>query len=100
MMTERLGGVARKSLSILVLDEDPGDRRRVEDTVREAARCAGLTCLLHSFESLSNAISFIEKERTLIDAVVFGLGLPNSGFGPLRDLTIAGPTLPVVALIG
>ena len=100
MMTEQLGGVARKSLSILVLDEDPSDRQRVESAVREATRSAGLTCLLHSFESLTTAVAFIEKEGAMIDAVVLGLGVPGSGFGALRDVAIAGPTLPVIALIG
>ncbi len=80
---------------VLLVEDEPGDRRLVEEMLREADEGAVLT----SCTRLGEALGPIS--RGLADLVLLDLSLPDSfGIEGVRRLRAAAPDIPVVVLSG
>ena len=89
------------SLSVLLVEDNPGDRRLTEAALRDASRDAEIDCQAYGVESLALGLARIEKADGAIDAVLLDLGLPDAiGLDGLRVLRAAAPQLPIVVLTG
>ncbi|MCK9284697.1 MAG: EAL domain-containing protein [Rhodocyclaceae bacterium] len=83
-----------KPLSILLIEDNPGDRRLVQEMLDE---CAGVPCTLHHAEQIGAAIPVLEREA--IDIIILDLGLPDgSGLDTLVKTHALAPGTPIVVL--
>jgi diguanylate cyclase (GGDEF)-like protein len=85
----------REVVRVLLVEDNPGDRRLVREMLRDSAADAVLT----SCDRLAAALDPIA--RGLADLVLLDLSLPDShGLDGLRQLRAAAPEVPVVVLSG
>jgi diguanylate cyclase (GGDEF)-like protein len=83
------------AVRVLLVEDDPGDRRLVQEMLREAGDAAVVT----SCTRLEEAIGPVT--RGLADLVLLDLSLPDShGIDGVRRLRAAAPDVPVVVLSG
>lgn len=84
------------SLTILLVEDNPGDARLLEEGLTEVA---GDTFRLIWVQDLSTALERISTE--LLDAVILDLNLPDSdGFETFTRVRAASSNLPVLVLTG
>ena len=88
-------------LSILLIEDNPGDRRLTEIALEEAGHEAGIQCRVVSVDTLARGIRALVEEEPPIDAILLDLGLPDSsGLDGLKGLRGVNPAIPVVVLTG
>ncbi|MCB5423784.1 GGDEF domain-containing response regulator [Altererythrobacter sp. CC-YST694] len=92
----------RQQLSILVIDDNPGDRRLAEMSLKVGAQDAGADCDVLLAACLADGAALLE---TLAaggpDAILLDLGLPDAcGFAGLHTLKALRPDVPVIILTG
>ncbi|MGC2855199.1 response regulator [Novispirillum sp. DQ9] len=86
-------------LRILVIDDNPGDRRLVE--VELAFRSGGDRFSMHGAATLAEGLAAVAAEEEGFDAVFLDMGLPDSqGLDTVRQFIDAAPDMPVVVLTG
>jgi len=91
-----IGGEERKSLKILLVEDDPGDALMIREYLEEKS---GPSHHLVRVERLVSALDLITSEA--FDAVLLDLGLPDShGLEGFRQVQAAAPKIPVVILTG
>ncbi|MGO9614510.1 MAG: PAS domain S-box protein, partial [Dissulfurispiraceae bacterium] len=84
-----------KVCRILLIEDNPGDARLIEEMLKEIGDTFELECA----ERLSSGIEQIKVGT--FDAILLDLGLPDSqGLGTLTRLNDAKPEVPVVVLTG
>ena len=89
------------SLSVLLVEDNPGDSRLAELVLREACEEAGTSCRVARVASLHDGVAFMTAQAAALDAVLLDLGLPDAaGFEGLRAMQSAVPTMPIVVLTG
>ena len=89
------------SLSILLIEDNPGDRRLAEIALAEGARDAGIACEVSIAEALAPGLEQVQRARGSFDAVLLDLNLPDaSGLEGLRRLRTANPSIPIIVLTG
>ncbi len=83
------------SIEILLIEDNPGDVRLVQEMLRED----GSACRLRTCSSLAAGVA--ELERQMADLALLDLGLPDSrGVDGIAILVEHFPELPVVVLTG
>ncbi len=88
-------------LSVLLIEDNPGDRRLAEIALREAGADALLRCDIEMTGSIGEALARLDTADSAFDAVILDLGLPDAnGLDGLRALRSADPDVPVVVLTG
>ncbi|CAN5336853.1 hypothetical protein BH10PSE9_BH10PSE9_12780 [soil metagenome] len=94
-------GDAQASLSVLLIEDNPGDRLRAEVALREASRDASIRCAVRSAESLTLGLAYLAKAETPFDAILLDLGLPDSvRLEGLRAIRSANAAVPIIVLTG
>jgi diguanylate cyclase (GGDEF)-like protein len=89
------------SLSVLLVEDNLGDRRLAEIALAAAGRDAALDCQVQAAETLATALDYVERAREPFDAVLLDLGLPDAlGLDGLRALRSAAPHVPIIVLTG
>ncbi len=92
----------RQRLTVLVIDDNPGDRRLAEMSLKVGSHDAGAECDVLLAGSLADGAALLE---TLVaegpDAILLDLGLPDaSGFDGLQALKALRPDVPIIILTG
>ncbi len=92
----------RRQISVLVIDDNPGDRRLAEMSLKVGAQDAGSDCDVLLAPCLADAIALLD---TLLadgpDAILLDLGLPDAtGFAGLQALKMLRPDVPIIILTG
>jgi diguanylate cyclase (GGDEF)-like protein len=89
------------TLTVLLVEDNLGDRRLAEIALREAARDATIDCRVEAVGSLTVALRHAEKTKDTLDAVLLDLGLPDtSELEGLRALRSAAPHAAIIVLTG
>ncbi|HVZ14364.1 MAG TPA: EAL domain-containing protein [Bauldia sp.] len=92
---------AASSLSVLIVEDNPGDRRLTEVALHDAARDAGMRCSVAGVGSLAAALAEVENRRSAVDAILLDLDLPDAlGLEGLRAMRSAAPAVPIIVLTG
>ena len=85
-----------ESIRVLLVEDNAGDARLVEETIRESGY--GHVCLTHT-DRLSTAMECLESKA--IDAVLLDLALPDGqGLDGVIQIQKSYPRLPIVVLSG
>jgi signal transduction histidine kinase len=85
-----------KPLSILLVEDNPGDRRLIREMLAEAR---GVTFDLHYADRLQAGLEYLGESR--VEVVLLDLGLPDSqGLDTLSELYAQVPEVPIVVLTG
>jgi PleD family two-component response regulator len=93
--------VITHSLSVLLVEDNPGDRRLTEFALQDAGRDAEVVCTVAAAESLSQALARIEEAKGAIDAILLDLDLPDAlGLDGLRAMRGAAAHVPIIVLTG
>jgi diguanylate cyclase (GGDEF)-like protein len=88
-------------LQILLVEDNPGDRRLTEIALSEAASDADMHCELHAVGTLADGLARLGDPACQVAVVLLDLGLPDAvGLGGLRAARIAAPSVPIVVLTG
>ena len=88
-------------LSILLIEDNPGDRRLAEIALREAAADADIRCSLAAVGTLAEGLSQLGEPGNHFDAVLLDLGLPDAiGLDGLCAARASSPDVPIVVLTG
>ncbi len=86
----------RRQLKILLVEDNPGDARLLEEILAEAGR-SGFE--IKHFERCAPAVVALQNER--FDVVLLDLSLPDSkGLETVNRITGAAPQVPVVIMTG
>ena len=89
------------TLTVLLVEDNLGDRRLAEIALREAARDAAIDCRVEAAGSLTVALRQAEETKDTLDAVLLDLGLPDtSELEGLRALRSAAPHAAIIVLTG
>jgi len=89
--------VDKQSIDILLVDDDPGDRRMIELALRQPSRPSELA--VRTADSLADGLDRLQSGG--VDLVLLDLGLPDSqGLDTVDRLCGAWPDMPVVVLTG
>ena len=89
--------VDKQSIDILLVDDDPGDRRMIELALRQPSRPAEL--VVRTADSLADGLDRLQSGG--VDLVLLDLGLPDSqGLDTVDRFCGAWPDIPVVVLTG
>lgn len=81
-------------LQLLVVEDNPGDARLVQEMLRGSPALA-----THTADRLTAALDYLGEQRA--DVVILDLGLPDSqGLETLRAVRSAAPSVPIVVLTG
>jgi diguanylate cyclase (GGDEF)-like protein len=92
---------AQASLSVLLIEDNAGDRRLAEVALREAGRDASIRCAVRSAESLTLGLAYLAKTDIPFDAILLDLGLPDSiRLEGLRAIRSANTSVPIIVLTG
>lgn len=84
------------SLQVLLVEDNPGDARLVEEMLREHGASVSA---VHRAESLAAALEQIQGDR--VDVVLLDLSLPDSqGFETFRKVSSSAPDMPLIILSG
>jgi serine phosphatase RsbU (regulator of sigma subunit) len=87
-------GLAREEISVLLVEDDEGDARLVEDELAERLPRAAIA----RSRSLQEARTALEGE---VDCVLLDLGLPDAlGIDAVAQLRSDGPSVPLIVLTG
>jgi len=90
-----------ESLSVLIVEDNPGDRRLTEVALADAARDAGLAVAVVGAATLADGLTRLDTGRGAIDAVVLDLDLPDSlGLDGLKAMRAAATSVPIIVLTG
>lgn len=90
------GEVDGGSIHVLLVEDNPGDRRLIELTLTEVSRPR---FRVRSADRLSDALAALEKGRT--DVVLLDLSLPDStGLDTFHSFRERAPNLPIVVMSG
>lgn len=85
-----------ESIHVLLVEDNAGDARLVEETIRESG--CGHVCLTHT-DRLSAAMECLESKA--VDAVLLDLALPDGqGLDGVIQIQKSYPRLPIVVLSG
>ena len=88
-------------LRVLLIEDNPGDRRLAEIALGEAASDADIVCDLHAVGTLAEGLTWLADPAVAFAVVLLDLALPDaSGLDGLRAIRIANPDLPIVVLTG
>lgn len=92
----RTGSVEKEQEKILLIEDNPGDQRMVQETLRE------LECSAFTLEFADTLTSGIEQlAGCQYDAVLLDLNLPDSiGLETLDQIRACAPEVPVVIMTG
>ena len=83
------------SLKILLIEDNPGDARLIEEMLKES----GISFEMECMDSLLSGINQIKADG--YDVILLDLGLPDSqGFNTLMELNKIKPEAPVIVLTG
>ena len=89
------------SLTVLLVEDNLGDRRLAEIALREGSRDAAIDCRVEAADSLAAALRTIEDAKETLDAILLDLGLPDAlGLEGLRTLRSAAPHAAIIVLTG
>jgi diguanylate cyclase (GGDEF)-like protein len=92
---------AADSLTILIVEDNPGDRKLMEFAVRDACRDADMRCAVETADRLATALLLAERDGESHDAILLDLRLPDcDGLEGLRAMHGACPDVPIVVLTG
>ncbi|MCB1487227.1 MAG: EAL domain-containing protein [Bauldia sp.] len=92
---------SRDGLSVLLIEDNPGDRRLTEIALAEAASDAELSCRVQSSGTLAEGLAQLADSDSPVDAVLLDIGLPDAvGLDGLQAIRSGYPDLPVVVLTG
>lgn len=87
--------------SILLVEDNPGDRRLAEFALMQGAEAEEASCELSPVGSLGEAKRLLEDNDRAFDIVLLDLGLPDAkGIETLGGLRDTDPDIPVVILTG
>ncbi|MDR3476281.1 MAG: EAL domain-containing protein [Devosia sp.] len=87
-------------VSVLLIDDNPGDRRIAEIALREGGAEAQMSCQILAAECLKAGLVQLES-GSKIDAIILDLGLPDArGFEGLERLRNVRPSVPIIVLTG
>lgn len=90
-----------QSLSILLIEDNPGDRRLAEIALRQGALGGLISCQVQSAASLAEGLKLLTLAERGPDAVLLDLGLPDAtGLDGLHALANAKPDIAIVVLSG
>ncbi len=91
----------RQTLSVLLIEDNPGDRRLTEIALHEAGTDADILCEVVSVDSLAHGLTRLHDPDAAYDAVLLDLGLPDSvGLDGLRAVHGVNPAVPTIVLTG
>ena len=87
--------------TLLLIEDNPGDRRLTELALSEAASDANMPCELHAVGTLADGLAWLADPTHSFAIVLLDLGLPDAeGLDGLRSVRVANPDLPIVVLTG
>jgi len=87
--------VPNTQIRALLIEDNPGDARLIQEYVAEAAS----DLCLHHAGTLAQGLQHLEEDH--VDVVLLDLGLPDGqGLDNCRELLAAAPTVPIVVLTG
>ncbi len=90
-----------EQLAVLILEDNPGDRRLVELALREGREAGFPPCETRAFGDLGGGLALLQSHEFSPDAILLDLGLPDvSGFHGLLSLRGADPGVPIIVLTG
>lgn len=96
-----MASLDRDHLSVLLIEDNPGDRRLAEIALREASDDAFIRCNLVAVGTLAEGLSRLDCPDRHYDAVLLDLGLPDaSGLEALRAARVSAPNVPIIVLTG
>jgi diguanylate cyclase (GGDEF)-like protein len=88
-------------LSILLVEDNPGDRRLTELALRDGGREAAVEISIHAVESISQGIAYLDEMKGKVDAILLDLDLPDAyGLDGLRAMRGAAAAVPIIVLTG
>nr|WP_306266235.1 EAL domain-containing protein [Pararhizobium sp. IMCC3301] len=88
-------------LDILLVEDNPGDRRLAEIALREAATEGDMRIDIQSVGTLADCIARLADSANRFDAVLLDLGLPDAtGLDGLRAARATLPEVPIIVLTG
>ncbi len=92
-------------LNVLMIEDNPGDRRLVEIALRRAAGDAALGIDLIGAASVAEGLDRLKclpaEAGAIVDIILLDLGLPGTdGLDGLREIRRAAPDLPIIVLTG
>jgi diguanylate cyclase (GGDEF)-like protein len=86
---------------VLLVEDNPGDRRLTEFALHDAARDAEVVCTVTAVESLTLALAHLERVEGAADAILLDLDLPDAlGLDGLRAMRGAASDVPIIVLTG
>ena len=96
-----MGSEPNGRFELLLIEDNPGDRRLTEIALGEAASDAEMRCELHAVGTLADGLAWLADSDRRIAVVLLDLGLPDAvGLDGLRAVRIASPDVPIVVLTG
>ena len=92
----------RNEFSILIIEDNPGDRTLARIALAEGAGEAGSSCDIQFAENMQQGRALLEDgAKSSPDAILLDLGLPDVvGFEALNILNSIQPSIPVIILTG
>jgi serine phosphatase RsbU (regulator of sigma subunit) len=97
MTTDASRAVAREEIGLLLVEDDEGDARLVEDELAERLPAARIA----RSRSLGEALQALQALDSRIDCVLLDLGLPDTlGMDAVARLRAAMPGVPLIVLTG
>ncbi len=90
-----------KYFQILLIEDNPGDRRLTEIALAEAATEVDIRHELHSVGTLAEGLTWLSDPDHQFAVVLLDLGLPDAeGLEGLRAVHVANPGVPILVLTG
>ncbi len=86
---------------VLLIEDNPGDRRLTEIALTEAASDADFRAELHAVGTLAEGLAWLAASVHPFAVVLLDLGLPDAaGLEGLRSVRMASPDVPIIVLTG
>ena len=90
-----------KPLQILLIEDNPGDRRLTEIALGEAASEADIRCKLQTVGTLADGLAWLAEPAQRFDVVLLDLGLPDATeLNGVRSVRMSNPDVPILVLTG
>ncbi|RZS93949.1 response regulator [Aquimarina brevivitae] len=87
----------KKDLSILVIEDNPGDLVLVEDYLIEKLK----TVKIIKHKDYKSTVKFLECEKSICDIILLDLNLPDmKGIELVENMMIQSPQIPIIILTG